>query len=181
MLVGFLGVAQPGKPLPAGYLRWSAVRRLQVADFQLKLRSKNNLRQSIGNIGLQMDGNAYDLLSKRVNAVVQNLFNTSASYLDSAGREDMNEQLRYMQTLWDISEVAARRLRKELRANARRIALIGKPDTGELFRLASEEASRRHIQYADETNYGLYLDKQETWERQLAQELAELAAFALPD
>ncbi|WP_375418797.1 hypothetical protein [uncultured Hymenobacter sp.] len=42
-------------------------------------------------------------------------------------------------------------------------------------------ASKRHIQYDDETKYGSFLDKQAAWEKQLATELAELAAFAVPD
>ena len=86
-----------------------------------------------------------------------------------------------MQTLWDINEVAARRLRQQLRANAKRIILVGKPDVNDLFRVAYEAANQQQIQYADETKYGLFLDKQEAWEKQLAAELAELSAFAVPD
>lgn len=86
-----------------------------------------------------------------------------------------------MQTLWDISEVAARRLRQELRAGAKRMLLVGKPDMNDIIRFAYEGANKRQIQYADETKYGRFVDKQEDWKRHLASELAELSAFAVPD
>ncbi|GAB3288893.1 hypothetical protein ACFQT0_07925 [Hymenobacter humi] len=180
-LLGTSGFAQPGKPLPPGYLQWSATRRLQARDFQLRMRPQNNLNQSVANLGLQLNGNAYDLLGKNGNRVVQNLFSGSGSYLDSADQSGLELHLRYMQTLWDINEVAARRLRQELRAGAKRIILIGKPDIDEVFRTAFEAANKRQFQYADETKYGLFLDKQAAWEAQLRQELLELAAYAVPD
>jgi hypothetical protein len=173
--------AQIGKPLPAGYLQWSATRRLQTSDFQLRIRKQNNLNQSVANLGLEIDGNGYDLLGKKANQVVKNVFNSSGSYLDSADQTAVELQLRYLQTLWDINEVAARRLRQELRAGAKRMILIGKPDINDLIRGAYETANKRQIQYADETKYGLFVDKQMAWEKQLAEELAALAAFALPN
>ena len=181
LLVGFSSHAQPGKPLPAGYLQWSPTRHLWASDFQLRVRPQNNLNQSVSNLGLQVDGNVYDLFGKRANQVVQNVFNSSGSYLDSTDRTGTELQLRYMQTLWDINEVAARRLRQELRAGAKRILLIGKPDINDVIRLAYEAANKRQIQYADETKYGYFVDKQEDWQRQLAKELAELSAFAVPN
>lgn len=181
VLLRISGMAQPGKPLPPGYLQWSASRRLQAGDFQLRVRPRNNLHQSIGNLGFQMSGSVGDLLGKKANRVVQNLFQSSGSYLDSADQAGTEVQLRYMQTLWDIHEVAARRLRQELRASAKRILFVGKPDMDDILRAASEAVHNRQIQYADETKYGLFLDRQADWEKQLASELAELTAFAVPD
>ena len=181
LLSGFSSFAQVGKPLPAGYLHWSATRRLQTSDFRLRIRQQNNLGQSVGNLGLEVNGNAYDLLGKKANQVVQNVFNTTGSYLDSTDQTGVELQLRYLQTLWDVNEVAARRLRQELKAGARRMILVGKPDMNDLIRGAYEAAHKRQIQYADETKYGLFVDKQMAWEKQLAEELAALAAFALPD
>ena len=173
--------AQTGKPLPADYLQWHASKKLQVADFQLKIRRGNNLKQSFANFGLQMDGRVADLLGKRANQLVQNVFYRAGSYLDSTSQLGLDLQLRYLQTLWDIDEVAARQLRQHLRASAKRILFLGKPDVNDLFREAYEGATKRQAQYADETNYGLYIDKQENWERTIAAELAALQAFAVPD
>ena len=181
LLLGNASRAQPGKPLPAGYLQWSPTRHLQANDFQLRIRPRNNLNQSVGNLGLQVDGNVYDLFGKRANQVVQNVFNSSGSYLDSTDRPGTELQLRYMQTLWDINEVAARHLRQELRAGAKRMLWVGKPSMDDLIRLAYEAANKRQIQYADETKYGPFVDKQEDWQNQLAKELAELTAFAVPN
>lgn len=69
--------------MPAGYLQWSATRRLQAGDFQLRLRPRNNLNQSVGDLGLQINENVYDLFGKRAHRVVQNVFNSFGSYLDS--------------------------------------------------------------------------------------------------
>jgi hypothetical protein len=177
----FTSQAQPGKPLPAGYLQWSPTRRLQANDFQLRLRRHNNLAGSVANLGMEMKGNLYDLLGKKANGVVQNVFNTQGSYLDSSSQEGIELQIRYLQTQWDINEVAARRLRQELKADAKRMLLVGKPDIDDVIRAAYETAHKRQIQYADETKYGLFVDKQEEWERRLKTELAELNAFAVPN
>ena len=181
LVLGNASRAQPGKPLLAGYLQWSPIRHLQANDFQLRIRPRNNLNQSVGNLGLQVDGNVYDLFGKRANQVVQNVFNSSGSYLDSTDRPGTELQLRYMQTLWDINEVAARHLRQELRAGAKRMLWVGKPSMDDLIRLAYEAANKRQIQYADETKYGHFVDKQEDWQNQLAKELAELTVFAVPN
>ena len=184
LLSGVPGEAQiwkPTKSLSADYLKWSAQRRLRVSDFQLKVRPNNNLNGCVGNFGLLMNGNNYDLLGRRANGVVQNVLYRAGSYVDSSDQINTSLQIRYLQTLWDINEVAARRLRQELRISAKRIILIGKPDVNDLFSAAYESASKRHIQYADETKYGLFVDKQAEWENQLATELAALAAFAVPD
>jgi hypothetical protein len=173
--------AQLGKPLPPDYLQWSASKRLQVSDFKLKIRKGNNLNQSFGHFGLQMNGRVGDLLGKRGNLMVQNVFYRAGSYMDSTSQLGLELQLRYLQTLWDIDEVAARQLRQQLRASAKRMLLLGKPDMNDLFREAYEAATKRQAQYADETNYGLYVDKQENWERTIAAELAALQPFAVPD
>jgi hypothetical protein len=173
--------AQLGKPLPADYLQWSASKRLQVSDFKLKMRKDNNLNQSFGHFGLQMNGRVGDLLGNRGNLMVQNVFYRAGSYMDSTSQLGLELQLRYLQTLWNIDEVAARQLRQQLRASAKRILLLGKPDMNDLFREAYEAATKRQAQYADETNYGLYVDKQENWERTIAAELAALQPFAVPD
>ncbi|AWM34244.1 hypothetical protein DDQ68_16485 [Hymenobacter nivis] len=154
---------------------------MQSADFQMKVRPQNNLNQSVGNLGIQMNGGIMDLFGKNANRAVQNVFHCGGSYLDSAGRLSTEIQIRYMQTLWDLNEVAARKLRQELRANAKRIILWGKPDANDLIRTAYEVVGQRQIQYAGETKYGLFLDKQEAWKRQIQNELLELAAFAVPD
>jgi hypothetical protein len=181
LLTGFTSLAQPGKPLPAGYLQWSATRRLQPSDFKLRLRQHNNLTESVGNLGLEVNGNAYDLLGKKANQVVRNIFNANGSYLDSANAAEVERQIRYLQTQWDIHEVAARQLRQELKASAKRIILVGKPDINDLIRAAYEKAHLRQIQYVDETRYGLLAEKQREWEQKLAAELTGLAAFAVPD
>ena len=56
LLLNFPSFAQVGKPLPPGYIRWSATRRLQATDFQLRLRQHNNLATSVGNLGMEVNG-----------------------------------------------------------------------------------------------------------------------------
>ncbi|WP_157886733.1 hypothetical protein [Hymenobacter sp. PAMC 26628] len=181
MFLGIRGSAQSQKPLPPGYLQWSATRRLQASDFQLRVRPQNNLNQGVGNLGIEINRGIADLFGKSANRTVQNLFQRTGSYLDSTDRLGTACQIRYMQMLWDINEVAARRLRQQLRANAKRIILMGKPDVNDLFRATYESANQRQIQYADETKYGLFLDKQKAWKKQIENELLELSAFAIPD
>ena len=86
LLLGFRGFAQPGKPLPPGYLQWSATRRLQASDFQLRVRPQNNLNQGVGNLGIEINRGITDLFGKSANRTVQNLFQRTGSYLDSTDR-----------------------------------------------------------------------------------------------
>lgn len=181
LLAGFHGRAQlwqPIKPLSTDYLLWSPTHRLAASDFQMKVRRQNNLNQSFAFFGIQMQGSNLDLLGKGANHMVQNFFQHSASYLYSTDSLQVARELSYMQTQWDIYEVASRRLRQQLRTSAKRIILVGKPDANEVFRVAYDEANKRVIQYTDETKYGLFLDKQQEWERRLASELTELSAYA---
>lgn len=172
---------QPTAPLSADYLTWSARRRLQASDFQFRARAHSNLHGCVGNFGLLTRGNGLDLLGKKGNAVVQNVLYRAGSYLDSASQPAVALQLVYLQTLWDIDEVAARRLRQALRGSAKRALLWGRAPGPDPMQTAYEAASKRQLQYADETNYGLFLDKQAEWEKRLAAELAELQAYALPE
>lgn len=181
LLIGVQASAQVGKALPPEYLHWSATKKLQAADFQLRVRPRNNLNQSFGHFGLQMNGRVADLFGKSGNQLVQNVFYRAGSYLDSTSQLGVELQLRYLQALWDIDEVAARQLRQQLRASAKRIVLLGKPNINDLFREAYEVSAKRQAPYADETNYGLFVDKQDNWERVIAAELAALQAFAVPD
>ena len=59
--------------------------------------------------------------------------------------------------------------------------LIGKPTMDELAKELLKEAELRQVQYADETNYARFLEKQAEWARKIQQELQELQAYQVSE
>ncbi|SHI36394.1 hypothetical protein SAMN02745146_0655 [Hymenobacter daecheongensis DSM 21074] len=180
-LVTLPAQAQLTAAATADYLPWSATRRLTAADFRLALRANTNMRGSSAVFQFGMEGNAYDLLGKRGNAVVHNNMFRSASWLDTTEVSEVSRSLRYQQTLFDIQEIYARRLRQQGRANAWKIIMVGKPDLQELSAQLLKEDQQRQVKYTEETAYGTIEQAQEAWERQILKELQELQAFQLTD
>ena len=52
LLLGYSSRAQPGKPLPVGYLLQRPARRLRTDKSQLKMRSQNNPNQIFASFGI---------------------------------------------------------------------------------------------------------------------------------
>ncbi len=94
---------QAQKAAPAAdYLAWSATRRLTAADFQLPLKSHNNLRGGSAAFSFSMDGRVGDLFGKHSNDIIVNRMLCTASWLDTTNRAAIAQQLLFQQTLFDI-------------------------------------------------------------------------------
>ncbi|QJX46502.1 hypothetical protein HMJ29_05950 [Hymenobacter taeanensis] len=184
LLLLFTGVtyAQKSKAIDPDYLDCSATRRLVASDFALQPKPNSNLQGSRGSFLLGCKGgNAVELLSKNANSAVYNRFFHLTSWLDTSNPDNVAQQIEFQQTQFDIQEIYARRLRKQIRASATRMFLIGKPTLDELAKGLLKEAELRQVQYADETAYASLPEKQAEWSRQIQQELQELQAYQVLD
>ena len=99
----------------------------------------------------------------------------SASWIDTT--YDIDVSLKYQQTLFDISEIYARRFRQELKINRKKIA-TGMQFVKELDSKIMTDFSNRRITYDTETKYGSDLEMQKQWEIQIEKELDELKEFS---
>ena len=162
--------AQGGKNLRL----WSATNRLTTDDFEIKT-AKQEALSSFAQFSLDYEVRGINLFTRNFNKKVRNYLITSASWIDTTA--NVAHALRYQQTLFDISEIYVRKMRKALKENKTRIT---KATTlaKELNTQYSAEFSKRRLAYDSEISYGSNEAKQNEWEAQIQKELEELKDFA---
>ncbi len=77
---------------------------------------------------------------------------------------------------FDITEMYARKLRKEMLKRRFSAATLNK-EVSKLFRKMNEERNQMQILYDEETNHSIHYQKQLAWEKKIAQALLELEGF----
>ena len=86
-------------------------------------------------------------------------------------------RVKYLQTLFDLSEINVRRLRKYVFENQRQISR-GKIKIQDLFCNRTTELLASKNKYDAATNFGRDVDKQLEWEHLIAKELEDLKDFS---
>jgi hypothetical protein len=152
---------------------WSAVKKLTLDDFAIK-KGKQEVSSSFAQFSIDYEVRGINLFTRNFNNKVRNYLITSASWIDTTA--DVGQALRYQQTLFDISEIYARKMRKALKENKNKIV---KATTlaEEINTQYITEFSQRRLAYDSETNYGTNETKQKEWEAQIQKELDELRDF----
>jgi hypothetical protein len=152
---------------------WSATKKLTVDDFGIKVSNENS--PSFAQFSVDYQVNGFDFMTKNFNKKVRNYIIVSASWIDTTS--NVEESLRYQQTLFDLCEIYTRQFRKELKEN-RKIIASGTQFVEELNQKIMTDFANRRVVYDKETNYGLLSDKQLIWESQIQKELDELKDYA---
>lgn len=157
-----------------GYLYWSANRKLTAEDFAIKT---TNLQAGAcyALINFSYEVNGMDFMTKNFNKKVHNYILRSASWIDTS--YDVKASLRYQQTLFDLAEIYARHLRKDLKDNRKKL-LKGTDFIKELSSKNMTEFSKRQIEYDSDTRFGTNPIMQERWEALIKMELDQLKEFA---
>jgi hypothetical protein len=153
---------------------WSPTRKLSINDFGIKA-DRNGNTLSFAQFSLDYQVNGFDFMTKNFNKKVRSYLIVSASWIDST--RNVNESLRYQQTLFDIFEIYTRTFRKELKENRRKIA-TGVQFIEELNQKVMTDFANRRVVYDKESNYGTISEIQQNWEAQILKELDELKEFA---
>ena len=159
------------------YLYWNANRKLTVSDFAIKT-SDGKAGTSAAQYYLSYEVNGFDFMTKNFNKKVHNCIIRSASWIDTT--YDVKTSLRYQQTLFDLSEVYARHLRKDLRDNRKKL-LKGTDFIKELSAKSMADFAKRQIEYNSDTQFGTNKMAQERWEQQIQLELNQLKEFAVEE
>lgn len=154
------------------YLLWNSDHALTVDDFGIKKSDPSYMCFAQFTIEHYVSG--FDFMAKNFNKKVKNLMIISASWIDTTQNVELS--LKYQQTLFDISEIYARKLRKELKENRKQIAK-GFAIVNEISARNSAEFAKRRLEYDSDTEYGKNTQRQSLWDQKIKQELLELADY----
>ena len=149
---------------------WSAQHPLTAQDFQQKLKP-GTTPQAAFQLTTETRTNLY---THQKRTLVRNQLLSAQSSLSPT--QDVAQQLRLQQTLFNITEIYARRLRQHLQTDPP--APTSKTDPAAPYVAA---AAKRRQRYRGETQNGTLAARQTQWEKTIRRELAGLQAFALPE
>ena len=153
---------------------WSETRKLAVNDFGIKTQEGES-NSSFAQFSMDYEIRGFDFMAKSFNKKVRNYFIKSASWIDTTN--NVSVSLRYLQTVFDLSEIYTRQFRKLLKKNRMKIG-YGMKIIEELNDKIVTDLSNRRLGYERDTKSGTLLDKQAEWELQIQKELRELKEFA---
>jgi hypothetical protein len=154
-------------------LFWSSSKKLTSEDFKIKT-GNNETTHSFAQFSIDYNLNGFDFLTKNFNKKVQNYMIPSASWMDTT--ENLSQNIKYQQTLFDLSEIYVRKFRKELRENRKKI-FKGIEFTEKINSEILTDFSKRRIEYDKDTNFGTNPKMQKNWELLIQKELIELANY----
>lgn len=150
-------------------ISWTAERRLTWDDFKGRVDRSSN-KAAMTDSGISMAVSCDGGVPK---ATVSCSFSPKRSWLRGEGSPGL---LRHEQLHFDITELFARRLRKELASisDCRVLAKKAEAMHSQMF----EASSRYQDRYDRETQHGTRPEEQAQWQLRIEKELAELAEFA---
>lgn len=154
------------------YLLWNSNHELTLDDFGIKKSDPSY--NSFAQFTVEQYVSGLDFMTKNFNKKVKNLMIKSASWIDTT--QNVQESLKYHQILFDISEVYARKLRKDLKENRKQIAK-GLSIVNDLSAKNSAEFAKRRLEYDGDTEYGKNSQKLLLWDQKIKQELGELSDY----
>lgn len=157
-------------------IEWSATRKLIWADFKGAPKSISNpgvAAQSYCSFGFQAFSSPFTFIKTKI--FVRTVFTCDLSWVrpDQMSRMDL---LDHEQGHFDLCEVYARKLRKELKE--KKLTTLNLQDANVIYKRIYEEYLDRQESYEKETNYGLDRARQSEWNTTIANELSELNVFS---
>lgn len=154
---------------------WSSTKKICIDDFGIKTHT-NETSSSFMQFSIDYNLNGFDFLTKNFNNKVRNYFIKTASWIDTTN-SNIEQSIRYQQTLFDMSEIYTRQFRKQLKENRKKFAR-GTQFVEGINQTIMTEFSKRRIKYDLETKFGEIENSQKEWESQIKIELFELDNFA---
>ena len=110
-----------GQELQEGQKRWSSDSKLTIDDFKIKISDENNdvvfsqfmISHSIG---------GFDFMKRNLNQKIGNIFLGNASWIDTTKIASIDKQIDFQQMQFDLAEIQARKFRKQVLKDKRKIA-----------------------------------------------------------
>lgn len=157
-------------------IMWSADRKLQWSDFKADHSPYGNIDgiAAATMCGITFETNRVTNF-KKAKFFVRTVFDVKKSWVSKSGMNSP-EVLEHEQKHFDLCEVYARRLYKELtEAN---ISVYTMEQANAIFKKVYDEYNERQYQYDIETNHSTIADAQERWNKAIEEEIALLSDYA---
>ena len=165
-----------GQSLPDGQIRWSSNQKLKITDFIIKIGDENSdaiysqfmISHSIG---------GFDFMKRNLNQKIENIFLGNASWIDTTKVTEIQKQINFQQMQFDLAEVYARKFRKRILKDKKKIAK-GFDIVNQIHNQIMSEFSERRLALIKETHGGQNEDKIAEWKNKIAIELKRLQEFS---
>ncbi len=161
--------------LQDGQKRWSPDNKLSIDDFKIKISNENNdavysqfmISHAIG---------GFDFMKRNLNQKIENIFLGNASWIDTTKIASIKNQLEFQQMQFDLAEIQARKFRKQVLKDKRKIAK-GFDIINQINNEIMAEFSEIRLELMQETESGRNKEKIATWKAKIITELKELNEF----
>ncbi|HEX8331911.1 MAG TPA: hypothetical protein VF622_04770 [Segetibacter sp.] len=156
-------------------IEWSETRKLVWADFMGSQPEDSKQNAAVTNCGFGFTSNKVTVVNKP-KMTVTNVFNRNLSWVKPS-QINRRELLEHEQLHFDISELYARKLRKEFLTTNLTYFNI-KKKTESIFNEVHKQYIQRQQEYESQTNYSLNLQKQSEWIKIIKEELNGLKEYS---
>lgn len=153
---------------------WSSTDRLTESDFQLDIESSDS-NPCFAQFSMNYSVTGLDFMTKNFNKKVENIMYMNASWLNKNATDKQNF-IRFQQILFDLSEVYARKFRKQLLVNRKKITQ-GIQIVEEINSQITKELTEERAQFQNESNGGRKIEVYDQWEKKIESELNALMEF----
>ena len=155
--------------------RWSNTTPLTESDFQMTVGgSEHNPCFALFSINYSVNG--FDFMTKNFNQKVECIMYRSASWLNE-NAADKARLIQFQQIQFDISELYARKFRKLLLENRKKIA-HGTQIVEELNEQVMKEFTEERAQFEKESEGGLNEQVMVNWRNRLSVDISKLELFS---
>ena len=152
---------------------WSSNRQLKPTDYKITVSDSDVPIRSSINVSMQMIG--YSVFNKNFNQNIINKFSGDASAIN-LNFPNINQLIKYEQLQFDLSEIQARKMRREMLINKKTL-WKGFDYMNNLFSQISTDLNRILIIMNKDTNYGQNEERVNFWRNKVDRELHELSDF----
>ncbi len=153
-------------------IEWSENYNLKKEDFQATAPNIGEEQTIYVGSMISYEFSGYKALFSNLNSVVSCIFLPKSSWLDEGTLSQ--ELLRYAQSIWNLNEIAARKLRKAFNENK---AKLNATKAKALFDQVSAENTELQSLYSKETDFGKNTEKQKEWKEKIKSILMEYSDF----
>lgn len=179
ILLALLSIYKPSlaqaSSTDTNFVYWSENRKLIADDFQIK---KSNSTSSYHvQSGISYRVKSISIWNGKHTFEVRNYITRTASWIIVDTTWEVSDIIQHAQTLFDLAEVYARRLRKEFKINSRKLN-ANQDLANELYNQNATELSKRQAHYVEDWATENQKEAQKQWEEQIKKELAELKEYA---
>lgn len=154
---------------------WSPSSKLNINDFKLDVEAPSNV-PCFAQFSINYSVSGFDFLSRNFNQKVRNVMHMNASWINAETGET-ERLLQFQQILFNLSELYARKFRKELLINRKQISK-GTQIIEEIHNEITKRLTTEWAKFQNESNSGQLIEVMNDWEKRVDLELLELDIFS---